>query len=306
VPKLQRQLSWLKALLAGVAAASGVGYLATAYTVSRWLTRSSRCRPHPTPDALGLDWNPLECRTGDGLLLKGWVVAPPAPRATVALFHGLRRSRAQALDRMELLVRAGYRCVAFDHRAHGESGGRRTSFGFREARDVTAVLDLVARRWPHQGRAALGISMGAAALCFAAAQARGLDAVVLESLYHDLDSTFQNRIGSKFPAWFGRFRRGVVWVTERRLGLRLRQVAPADHIGELAPAPVLLLTGAEDPHAPPHDAERLFARCRGPRELALIPGADHGNLVVAGGRLYRDLLLGFLERHLAGRARAAA
>src|SRR5439155_19498212 len=114
----------------------------------RCLNGRTRARPAPTPAALGLDWGPLACRTSDGLLLKGWGVAPPAPRATVALFHGLRQNRAQALDRMALLVRAGYRCVAFDHRAHGESGGRRTSFGFREARDVTAVLDLVADRWP--------------------------------------------------------------------------------------------------------------------------------------------------------------
>jgi alpha-beta hydrolase superfamily lysophospholipase len=301
----QRKRSWLKELFAGLAAASGIGYLATAYTVSRWLTRSSRSRPRPTPDALGLAWEPLECRTGDGLWLRGWAVTPAAPRATVALFHGLRQNRAQALDRMGLLAGAGYRCVAFDHRAHGESSGRRTTFGFREARDVAAVLDLVRRRWPAQPRAALGISMGAAALCFAAEQVRELDAVILESLYHDLAGTFASRIGSRFPSWFGRFRRGVVWVTERRLRLRLRQIAPVDYVGELAPAPVLLLTGADDPHAPPHDAERLYERCRGPRELALVPGADHFNLVEAGGALYRNLILGFLDRRL-GRARLAA
>ena len=102
-----------------------------------------------------------------------------------------------------------YRCVAFDHRAHGESTGRHTTFGFREACDVAAVLDLVARRWPDRPRAALGLSMGAAALCFAADHSRALDAVILESLYHDLASTFQTRIGTKFPAWFRRFRRGV-------------------------------------------------------------------------------------------------
>ena len=303
--KLPRNLSWLKELLASLAAASGVGYLATAYTVSRWLTRSSRGRPHPAPDTLGLDWAPLECRTADRHRLKGWVVTPPAPRATVALFHGLRQNRTQALERMALLVGAGYRCVAFDHRAHGESSGRYTSFGYREARDVTAVLDLVRRRWPHEGRAALGISMGAAALCFAAPQARELHAVILESLYHDLGSTFKNRIGSRFPAWFGRFRRGVIWVTERRLGLRLRQIAPVEHIAGLAPAPVLLLTGAEDAHAPPHDAERLFERCRGPRELALIPGAEHNNLVEAGGLLYRELVLGFLDRQFSQIPQAA-
>jgi alpha-beta hydrolase superfamily lysophospholipase len=300
-----RKLAWLKGLLAGLTAASGIGYLATAYTVSRWLTRSTRGRPRPTPDALGLTWEPLECYTDDGLCLKGWAITPAAPRATVALFHGLRQNRAQTLDRMALLAEAGYRCVAFDHRAHGESAGRRTTFGFREARDVTAVLDLVRRRWPGQRRAALGISMGAAALCFAAPQVRELDAVILESLYHDLGTTFTNRIGSRFPAWFRRFRRGVIWVTERRLGLRLRQVAPVEYIGQLAPAPVLLVTGADDSHAPPHDAERLYECCRGPRELALVPQADHLNLAQAGGSLYRDLILSFLDRRL-GRLRLAA
>ncbi len=290
--------SWLKEVFAGLAAASGVGYLATAYTVSRWLTRRSRSRPCPTPSICGLDWGPLECRTEDRLRLRGWLVTPPAPRATVMLFHGLRANRVQALSRIALLAGAGYRCVAFDHRAHGESGGRRTSFGYHEARDVQAVLALVRQRWPGQPLAALGISMGAAALCFAAAQARTLDAVVLESLYHDVESTFRNRIGSKYPAWLRRFARGVIWVTEKRLRARLGQLTPADHIAGLAPAPVLLMTGIQDPHAPPRDAERLFARCREPRQLVLIPGAGHTNLFEVGGEIYRQSVLGFLDRHL--------
>jgi pimeloyl-ACP methyl ester carboxylesterase len=145
--------------------------------------------------------------------------------------------------------------------------------------------------------------MGAAALCFAAPRSRALGAVILESLYHDLDSTFRNRIGTKFPAWFRRFRRGVIWVTERRLGLRLGQIAPADYVADLAPVPVLLLTGSEDGLAPPSDAERLFERCRGPRQLTLIPGADHASMVEVGGRLYRDTILDFLGRNLNGACR---
>jgi alpha-beta hydrolase superfamily lysophospholipase len=247
----------------------------------------------------------VECVTGDGYRLRGWVVEPSAARATVALFHGLRQNRAQVLDRIAFLAAAGYRCVAFDHRAHGQSDGRRTSFGYNEGRDVTAVLELAQRRWPHQPLAALGISMGAAALCFAAKQMSGLDAVLLESLYHDLDSTFRNRIGTKFPSWFRRFRRGVIWVTERRLGLRLGQIAPVNYVAALAPAPVLLLTGSEDALAPPSDAERLFARCSEPRQLAIIPGVDHTNMIAVGGRLYRDTILDFLDRTLRYARRAA-
>src|SRR5262249_5701182 len=162
---------------------SGVGYVAAAYTVSRWLTRPSLGRVRATPGDHGLAWERLECRTADGLRLVGWAVTPPRPRATVVLCHGIRGNREKTLSRTAFLVAAGYRCVAFDHRAHGESAGRRTSFGFHESRDVRAILELTRRLWPGQRLAVLGISMGAAALCYAADWARTCDAVILESLY---------------------------------------------------------------------------------------------------------------------------
>lgn len=288
--------AWLSNTLGSMAMATGVGYLAAAYTISRWLTRPSFGRPEATPTDLDFSWEPLECRTADNLRLVGWSVAPPQPRGTVVLFHGIRGNRARTLARTKFLVGAGYRCVAFDHRAHGESGGRRTSFGYLESRDVTAILDLTRRRWPDQPRAAMGISMGAAALCYAASQARTCDAIILESLYHDIGSTFENRLQNEYPPWFKRVSRGVVWVTERRLGLKLTQLSPSEHIGAIAPKPVLLLTGSADVQAPPVDAERLYERCRGPRELWLVPHAGHRDVYETGGQNYQERVLGFLER----------
>lgn len=296
--KAQIQTSWLHEMLAGLAVASGVGYVATAYTASRWLTRSSRGVPEALPSEHGLAWEALECVTADGLRLVGWVMEPPAPRATVVLFHGMRRNRGQTVGRCAFLVRAGYRCVAFDHRAHGESAGRRTSFGYFESRDVCAVLGLVQRRWPGQPCAALGNSMGAAALCYASPLIPGLAAVILESLYYDLASAFRNRIGCGYPPWFRRFAPGIIWVTERRLRLRLAQLSPAENIARLGPIPVLVLTGQEDLHAPPEDAERLHARCQGPKELYLVPGAGHRDVCEAGGEEYRQRVLDFLGRRL--------
>jgi alpha-beta hydrolase superfamily lysophospholipase len=299
VAKPQVQYPLLPSLLARMALASGVGYLAAAYTVSRWLTRPTRCRPQQHPGHLGLEWHPVQCRAADGIRLAGWVVEPPRPRATVVLLHGMRQSRQQILARLRLLVEHGYRCVAFDHRAHGESGGKRTSFGFHESRDVAAILDLVQRRWPDQPRAALGLSMGAAALCFAARHARGWDALVLESCYQDIGSAFESRLKHHYPPWYQRLSRGVVWVTERRLGVRLGQLAPVDYVADLAPTPVLILTGTEDPHAPPEQALGLFERCQEPRELLLVPNAGHRDVLETGGELYRERILDFLQRRLA-------
>lgn len=293
--------TWVDDLLTGLAAASGVGYLAAAYSISRWLTRATPAEPVQLSDMPEGHWETDVCTTADGLTLAGWIATPPKPRGTVALFHGLRSTRVQTLARIAFLLRAGWRCVAFDHRAHGQSAGRHSSFGWFEARDVSAVADLIAARWPQTPSAALGISMGGAALCFAGAGTAHFDAFILESVYHDLASAFRQRVGRGYPPWFARFSRGVVWVTERRLGINVAAVTPADHIHHLAPRPVLLMTGSDDPHATPYDVGRLFDRCSDPREFHLIPGAGHSDLDAAGGGRYTDLVLGFLDRHLGAR-----
>ncbi len=300
MPRSSGKTSWMPEVLTSAALATGVGYVAAAYTVSRWLTRPSRGRPKRTPSDLGLVWEPLQTCTADRVRLVGWAVTPPCPRGTVALFHGSRHHREQMLGRIAFLAAAGWRCVAFDHRAHGESGGKRTSFGYHEQRDVAAVLDAIRQRWSGQPCAAYGFSMGGAALCFAAEHVRRLDAVILESVYHDLASAFARRIGTNYPPWFQRLNFGTVWITERRLGVRLPQVAPVEHVGGLSPAPILLLTGTADVHAPPEDAERLHDRCRGPRELWLVPGATHYNTVEVGGLAYQQRVCDFLERWMKG------
>src|SRR5262249_60231594 len=109
------------------------------YTVSRFLTRPRRRKLRATPAAVGLSFEPLEVTAQDGVRLAGWVVEPPQPLGTVALFHGMRRNREQRLGRMAFLHAAGHRARAVDHRAHGASRGQRSSFRWDESRHVAAV-----------------------------------------------------------------------------------------------------------------------------------------------------------------------
>lgn len=278
--------------------------MAQAYAVSRWLTRAAPGRPRRTPGELGLSWEPCACWTGDGLRLVGWVVTPARPRATMALFHGLRGSREELLPYIGLFAGAGYRCVAFDHRAHGESDGRRTSFGYHEARDVAAVLDWVQQRWPHQPQALLGRCLGAGAVCFAGVGRRRPVAVVLESLYPRLESlTFRHVPSGHAPR---RFWEGVLWMTARRLGVPLADIAPARHLVGVAPAPVLLAAGSQDECMFPAALRRLVDACGGPCELHLAVGAGRADLPACEAPGYRECLLDFFERRLVSPGRAAA
>jgi len=298
MPNDVQRFSWFDEIWPRLAVASGVGYVATAYIASRWLTRRSPAKLERLPKSQHCTVEPLECQTMDKITLKGWLLTPPRPRATIALFHGMRCNRSHMLERATFLTAAGYRCVAFDFRAHGESDGRTCSFGYHERHDVAAVLQLIRSRWPDEPRAALGVSMGAAAVCFAGEISRGFDALILESVYTELTRAFDQRIGTGLPRWLPFFRSGIVWFTERRLGEKISQVAPIAHIAQLTPRPVLLLTGSDDPHAPPEDVQSLADQVAGSARFHVIPGAAHENVCTQGGLAYQALLLAFLNDHL--------
>jgi pimeloyl-ACP methyl ester carboxylesterase len=99
----------------------------------------------------------------------GWTLGSgPA----VLLVHGWGGRSGQLATIAEAFAGAGCTAVAFDAPAHGRSGGKTTSMvGFADA------ATLVARRFG--ARAAVGHSVGGAALAFAASRGLELDAAVL-------------------------------------------------------------------------------------------------------------------------------
>lgn len=292
--RAKKPAAWIGNLAARVALASGVGYLALSYTISRFMVRHRRRKLTRTPADLGLPFEEVEIETADGLTLKAWVVDAPGARGTVAIFHGMRHNRQAMLSRIPILHAAGYRCVLIDHRAHGESPGKQVSFGWYEAMDVVATAKFIAERWSDQPRFALGTSMGASAISLAG-RVGGWNAIVLEGVYPELSVAFKRRIGNHYPKWFHTVYPLVIWFTQKRLHVRIDQIQPVQVIGEFESIPVLLITGTEDRLAPPEDALRV-KRAAGERaKLLVIPGAGHNDVCEVGGERYRDTLVEFLR-----------
>ena len=74
---------------------------------------------------------------GGQLAVTTWGTAGPA----VLLMHGWGGARAQMTGFVDSLLFAGYRVVAYDQPAHGESGGRMTNL-----LEIAPTMDLVAKR----------------------------------------------------------------------------------------------------------------------------------------------------------------
>jgi dipeptidyl aminopeptidase/acylaminoacyl peptidase len=268
------------------------------------LVHPSRIVTQLTPADAGIArWQDVSFETEDGLTLQGWYVVPEAENgATVILVHGLGGNREQVLGDAALLAAEGYSALLFDLRNCGESEGEVTTLGLREALDVGAALDFVLAQ-PTTDPARIGLlghSMGGATVILAAAHYPQVRAMVAESTYTSVEDNVADSVRALtgLPAF--PFAPLIVWFGEREADLDIGQVSPVDVIGTISPRAVMIVHGEQDSVLPAKNAERLYAAAGEPKELYLVPGADHYGLVQAQPEEYPRRIVGFFDRYLLG------
>jgi alpha-beta hydrolase superfamily lysophospholipase len=246
---------------------------------------------------------PILTIAGDGVRLAGlWHPATgPTTARTVLLLHGFAEASAalQAL-RVATLNRAGWNVAALDLRAYGKSEGLFASFGGREADDVAAWLDALARRFsPGQPLFPVlwGRSMGAAIAVRAAASDRRVRALILESPMVDLDEAM--------AVWFRRRRapmpRLLARLATRRAGklagVSLTRPRPID-VAPRVRCPVLIVHGSDDTLIPGSEVKRLTTAFPVPPRFIEVPGAGHADVITVGGDTLLEQITRFLREEL--------
>jgi pimeloyl-ACP methyl ester carboxylesterase len=136
---------------------------------------------------LGATFETIDFRATDGIRLRGWWIPSTShgntSTQTVLLCHGFGSDKANVLPIARDLISSGFNVLAFDFRAHGESGGQLSTFGNIERRDVLGAVSWLKSTRSEQSRRilGLGVNMGAAAL-LAAASDPGVDGQAIEAI----------------------------------------------------------------------------------------------------------------------------
>lgn len=241
-----------------------------------------------TPIDHGLAYDDVTFATRDGVILSGWYI-PSRNRAAVMVLHGLGGNRISRLGAALALAEADYGVLVFDLRAHGESGGDTISYGAEDARAALALLRERDDVDPNR-IGALGLSLGAMNIVFAAAQEDGIRALALDGLgqaaFEDFPPPEDVRDFLVTP---------YRWVGYR--ALRDRGVSPSavmDVIGTLAPRPILLISGAGG-DLERRTQRRYFAAAGEPKSLWEIPEADHGTTWAARPDEYVERIVAFFN-----------
>jgi pimeloyl-ACP methyl ester carboxylesterase len=219
--------------------------------------------------------------------LRGWVCVPAGPsRGPIVFRHGIADHRDSAAGVIARFRPRGFRVVAYDSRAHGESGGDACTYGFYEKEDLRRVIDTL----PPAPVVLIGTSLGAAvALQEAAADAR-VSAIVAAETFSDLRTVATERAPLVFTrtAIERAFR-----LAESQAHFRVDDVSPQRAAGRIA-VPVLLIHGAADTDTPPAHSERVRAALKGPSQLILVPGAHHNESL--SGREIWTIIESWIDR----------
>ena len=229
-----------------------------------------------------------------GAEIAAWLMPCMNAKATVLLLHPNRKDRSVMLKRADLLCNAGYASLMIDFQGHGESPGEIITAGYRERFDVLAAIKFIRQRFPEQKIAVIGCSLGGAATLMA--EPKGIDVLVLESVYPTITEAINNRLSMYVgplrhilgPALFLQF--------QMRLGISPSQLRPIDHLATIG-CPVLIASGDCDRHTTLSETRRMFGAARSPKQLLVFEGAKHQDLLSYDPDKYQQVIE-FLDANL--------
>lgn len=285
------------------------GFLAVFFT-SLLLILNSHPPRYPIenlPSHYGLRFEDVTFPSLDGVQLKGWFLqagtgqrGEQLRRPAIVICHGLGASKADFTELAADPVRAGFHVLLFDFRAHGESKGFRTSFGYLEQRDLEGALRFLKAR-PEvdpERIGAYGFSMGGAVVILTAAKDKAIKAVVSDSAFTSLEDQIDRVVTSFYHLPRIPFYSLAHWIYDLYFGGCLEKVSPVSIIAKLSPRPILLIAGQSDDRMTAMDAQRLFEAASQPKELWVVPGAGHGATLAMAGQTYPERVVDFFKRAL--------
>jgi fermentation-respiration switch protein FrsA (DUF1100 family) len=233
----------------------------------------------------------VELVTEDGVHLAAWYT-PPKKGAVILVAHGFGDQRPEWV--YEMLARKGYGVLAWDARAHGESGGEISTVGYLEVLDVKAALDYALAQPEVKHVGGWGGSMGAATLIRAAAECSEIEALFVDSSFASMEDEFDYLVPYPILNPLAKF------LAEIRTGISLDEISPVNVIARISPRPVYIVHSKADKVAPPDAGQVLYEAAREPKFLWLEDGVPHQQIFLSNPQRYKKRLIGFFDEWLLG------
>ncbi|MGG0716607.1 alpha/beta hydrolase [Robertmurraya massiliosenegalensis] len=234
-----------------------------------------------------------------GYHLKALVVEPHRTNKYVIFCHGVTENKFNSIKYMNLFLERGFNAVIYDHRRHGESGGKTTSYGYYEKFDLKTIVDwLRLDRGPDLLLGIHGESMGAATMLLYA----GMIEVAADFYIADCPfSDFQEQLAYRLKAELKLPAKLLLPVADLFIKMRqkysLKDVSPISVIDNIE-KPILFIHSKKDDFILPTMTEALYEQKQGPKKLFIAEKGVHAQSLNENKEDYAKVVDEFLEDYV--------
>lgn len=299
------RLSLKRILFGGLSGGIGVvglllgGAIFVVETLTRPKKLTSFDRYTVSPYELGLPAEPVTFSPLHGnYKVSGYYIPYPEATTTILVCPGFRSRMAEFLGIGAHLWKAGHNVLVFEFYGHGIEVGTPLTLGYREINDFLGAVAYAKERAPQNHLGALSYSMGAAVAIMSSARNTDVEALVVDSSF----ATHRGVVEYNFHRTFHLPSAPFAWIADYmlwwRAGYRFHQVEPLREIALIAPRPILLIQGGRDSIVDPKDATLLYIAAKEPKELWLLPNADHCGAYFEDRKAYVKKVLDFFDLNL--------
>jgi fermentation-respiration switch protein FrsA (DUF1100 family) len=211
-----------------------------------------------------------------GYPLKMILVEPQQTNRYIIISHGVTENKISSIKYVKFFLNRGFNVLMYDHRRHGESGGKTTSYGYYEKYDLQAIVHWLKQEVGHDLLLGIhGESMGAATLLLYAGMLEdGADFYIADCPFSDFKElvTYIIKKEVKLPPKL------VLPVSNFFLRLRdkysLQDISPISVIDKIK-NPILFIHSKHDDFILPSMTKELYQRKKGPKQLYLAENGVH-------------------------------
>lgn len=245
------------------------------------------------PHTVGLDYQVVYYPSFDGKKLCSLLFrTKEKPKGIIVHLHGNYGNVSYHFGQSVFLLKDGYDVLVVDYQGYGGSEGKPTPQRAVEDGRASVRYALSVCRSTPAAVGLFGQSIGAAAATVVAAEEPEVKGVVLESGFASFREISRDVLKRSAWTW------PLAWVLPPLIVRH--EFDPKDSVAKISPRPVFFLHGTADRTVPSWMTQELYDRAKEPKELWLVPGADHLQCRRVAGPAYEERIVGFFDRALTG------
>lgn len=230
------------------------------------------------PSDIGLNYESVQIRTSDNILLHGWFIKTRKERGTVLFFHGNAGNISHRLDSIRIFHSLGLSVLIIDYRGYGQSEGRVSEQGTYLDAEAAWLYLIEEKNIEPREIIVFGRSLGGAIAANLAAKVQPA-ALILESVF----SSVPDLAARFYPVFPVRLLARFSYDTRKALAS--------------VSCPVLVIHSPDDEIIPFENGRVLFASAREPKTFLKIRG-DHNEGFLVSGSIYIKGLENFIHEIL--------